>query len=212
MSRRIDTLDLLAFGLLGASAIGTAAVYDQLPDPMPVHFDWRGLPDGWAPRAIGAFLLPVIGVATWMLARFGGRLLHGEARARQEASPLPALGLLIGGMLAGLQGVMIHAALLPAPRLGAEIWVVLGAFFVLLGQLLPRVRRNPFIGVRVAWTMASDENWARTHRFAGYTMTAGGLASIVAALLGSWQLGLAFILAGALAPVVYSWRLSRKIS
>ena len=42
----------------------------------------------------------------------------------------------------------------------------LGALFVMLGLVMPRVRRNPWVGVRTPWTLASDENWARTHRFA----------------------------------------------
>jgi uncharacterized membrane protein len=209
MTRKIDRLDLLAFGLVGASAVGTAAVYDRLPDPMPTHFDLHGVPNGWMPRPIGAFLLPVSALLLWGLVRFGSRLLPPAWRERLDASPLSAIGVLVSGFLVVLHALLIQAALMPVPRLGAGLWWVLGAFFVLLGLILPRVRRNPWIGVRTPWTLASDENWAKTHRFAGYTMTLGGGAAIVAAMAGVPMLGLVFILGGALAPAVYSWRIAR---
>jgi uncharacterized membrane protein len=210
MTRKIDRLDLLASGLLGASAVVTAAVYDRLPDPMPTHYDAHGVPNGWMPRAIGAFLLPVLGAGVWALIRFGGRLLPPAWRERLEASPLSAVGLLVAGLLATLQGLMVEAALLPVPRLGREVWVVLGVFFALFGLIMPRVRRNPWIGIRTPWTLTSDENWARTHRFAGYTMVASGLCSIAAALAGEPELAVILVLAGGLAPVLYSWRLARR--
>jgi uncharacterized membrane protein len=211
MNRTIDRQDLLAFGLVGASAIGTAAVYDRLPDPMPTHYDVHGIPNGWMPRPIGAFLLPVVALALWALIRFGSGMLRPAWREGMEASPLPAIGVLLNGFMAVLQGLMIQAALLPTPRLGEGIWWVLGAFFVLMGLILPRVRKNPWIGIRTPWTLASDENWARTHRFAGYTMVLGGGAAIVAAIAGAPVLSLVFILAGAIVPVFYSWRLARQI-
>jgi uncharacterized membrane protein len=210
MNRKIDRLDLLAFGLNGAAAIATAAVYDRLPDPMPTHFNLHGVPNGWMPRAIGAFILPVTALLVWVLLRFGGALLPPSWRERLAASPLSAVGLLLSGLLACLQGLILRAALMPVPRLGGGAWLLLGAFFVLFGLIAPRVRRNPWIGIRTPWTLTSDENWARTHRFAGYTMTAGGLVSIAAALLDAPMVGLGFILAGALAPALYSWLIARK--
>lgn len=209
MKRKIDGLDLLAFGLIGASAIATAAVYDRLPDPMPTHYDLHGVPNGWMPRPIGAFILPVLATFVWALVRFGSGLLPPAWRERLEQSPVSAVGALVGGLLAGLQALMLQAALTEPPHLGGATWLLAGAFFVLLGLVLPRVRRNPWIGVRTPWSLSSDENWAKTHRFAGYTMTAGGVFSMVAALLGSPAFGVAFILAGALAPVVYSWYVAR---
>jgi uncharacterized membrane protein len=212
MNRKIDRLDLLAFGLIGSSAIATAVVYDRLPDPMPTHYDVHGVPNGWMPLPIGAFLLPAVAVGVWALVRFGGRPLPEAWRDRLDASPLSVVGLLVGGLLAALQGVMLSAALSPEPRLGSGLWLMLGAFFALIGLVMPRVRRNPFIGVRTPWTLSSDENWARTHRFAGYTMTAGGLFAIAAALFGSPMLGLAGVLVGSLAPAAYSWMIARRTS
>jgi uncharacterized membrane protein len=210
MNRKIDRLDLLAVGLVGAAAVATAAVYDRLPDPMPTHFDVHGVPDGWMPRPIGAFLLPAVALLVWGLVRFGGGLLPPAWRERLSASPLSAAGVLVTGLLCALHGLMLAAALSPVPRLGSGVWVLLGVFFVLLGLIMPRIRRNPWIGVRTPWTLVSDENWARTHRFAGYTMIAGGLAAIAAALAGAPVLGVAFLVVGAVTPAVYSWEIARR--
>src|SRR5262249_18280119 len=155
MNRRIRGLDLLSFGMIGASAIGTAAVYDRLPDPMPVHFDAHGNPNGWMPRAIGAFLLPVMATLVCALVRFGAGILPNEARARMESSPVAAVGTLVAALLSTLQALMLQAALAPVPRLHGGVWLLLGAFFVLFGLISPRVRRNPWIGVRTPWTLAS---------------------------------------------------------
>jgi uncharacterized membrane protein len=209
MKRKIDGLDLLAFGLLGASAIATAAVFERLPDPMPTHYDLHGVPNGWMPRPIGAFIVPVLGVGVWALIRFGGGLLPKESRERLSRSPMSAVGAIIGGLMAGLQALMLQAALATPPRLGGAMWLVAGAFSALLGLVLPRVRRNPWVGVRTPWSLASDENWARTHRFAGYTMTVGGALSMIAALLGSTPVAVTLVVAGLLSPVFYSWYVAK---
>jgi hypothetical protein len=126
------------------------------------------------------------------------RHIEAEARERAEA-----------GLADEMQDLF---DLVPCPECGArsENAGLYGAFFMLLGLVLPRVRRNPWIGVRTPWTLASDENWAKTHRFAGYTMTLGGGAAVVASMAGVPALALAFILAGALAPAFYSWRIARS--
>jgi hypothetical protein len=54
----------------------------------------------------------------------------------------------------------------------------LAVFMIVLGQFYPRLRRNPLVGCRTTFTLSSDENWARTHRFGGFTMTLGGFAMI----------------------------------
>jgi uncharacterized membrane protein len=208
--QRAWTWDVLTLGVLAGSFALTAAVYQRLPDPMPTHFAIDGRPNGWMARAVGAWLEPMMAVAIVGLLRFGSRLMPPGWRARLDASPVQILALAVAGLLAGVHVLVLHAALSPSPRLGNAVWVLLGALFVILGLILPRTRRNPFFGVRTAFALSSDENWARTQRIGGYSMTIGGLVAIAAGLLGSPSIALAAILASALAPAVWSWIIARR--
>jgi uncharacterized membrane protein len=208
--RKLGIADVLTVVVLLATFALTAGVYDRLPDPMPTHFAASGRANGWMPKAWGAWLVPVLNAAIAALIRFGARLLPGDWRGRLEASPVRVLCLMTVGFLAAVHVLVLHAALSPAKVLGSEVWILLGAFFVVLGQILPRTRRNPFLGVRTTWTLTSDENWAQTHRMAGYAFTLGGAAVAVTGLLHAPGMSIAALLVTALAPALWSWRLARR--
>jgi hypothetical protein len=61
-----------------------------------------------------------------------------------------------------------------APR---AVAVLLGVFFVGVGNLLPRTRPNLLIGLRTARTLDDRELWARIHRICGYLAVGFGLSS-----------------------------------
>ncbi len=106
--------------------------------------------------------------------------------------------------------VVLRAALSPLPNLGNAIWLLLGAMFVALGLLLPRTKRNPFFGVRTAFALASDENWARTQRVGAWAMIAGGIVAVAAGLVGLPAVALVAILASAIVPALWSWVLAKR--
>jgi uncharacterized membrane protein len=206
---RLTILDALTGGVLVATGAVTALVYPRLPDPMPTHFDWAGRPDGWMPRALGAWVIPAIAIVTVALIRGAALLLPEGWRERLQASPVRAIALSIAAMLCGCQILLVHAALSPDPHMGAEIWALVGALFVALGLALPRTRRNPLIGIRTAFALASDENWARTQRVAGYFMVVCGAVAGAAGLLGWGGVAIAAILVSAVGPMIWSWRIAR---
>jgi uncharacterized membrane protein len=85
-------------------------------------------------------------------------------------------------------------------------------FFALLGNVLGKVRRNFWMGVRTPWTLASDAVWTATHRLAAYLFVVAGVVGFVAALAGA-PLWFSFGLIGAagLIPVVYSAVLYKRL-
>ena len=60
--------------------------------------------------------------------------------------------------------------------------LLVGAFFVIFGNLAGRLRPSWFVGLRTPWTLSSDEVWRRTHRLLARLMVACGIAMMIAGL------------------------------
>jgi uncharacterized membrane protein len=205
MSHRHERiLDQISFGLVLGAAVITASVWSRLPDPFPIHFDLHGRADGFAPKAVGAPLLLATTIFVWALLRFGGRMLTGEWRARFEASPTAAARTLTVAFFAILQILLLNAALGPQIALGRAFGIAFGVYWMIVAQIFPRLRRNPYVGIRTASTLGSDENWARTHRLGGIVCTVGGLVAVIAAILGAPAVSILAIVTSAAVPILYS--------
>jgi uncharacterized membrane protein len=91
----------------------------------------------------------------------------------------------------------------------------MGVLLVALGLVLPRIRRNAWIGFRTPWTLTSDENWARTHRFAGIAMVTGGILGALIGLAGgpvASALAITCFIAAGIIPAIYSIVIARSSS
>jgi uncharacterized membrane protein len=188
--------------VLGATALALAtsvATYPWLPATMPTHFDLAGRADGFAPRAFGAFFVPALLGVMLVVSYVRGGGVFGLVLAFSSA------------FFVALH-VLVLRAVLGDGTLGSAMWVAVGAFFVATGLVLPRVRRNRWVGVRTPWAMRSPETRARTQRVGGDAMIACGalvLLSAPADGAGATALRGLALLASALVPVVYSYWASR---
>jgi uncharacterized membrane protein len=199
-------VDLISIGTLVGTFAITAALYARLPEIVPIHFDIHGRADGFAPRAIGAWFLPLFAVLVAAFIRFSPRILGAKWRERLEGSPTAGMTLVLSIMLCALHLVMMRLAIAPETDAAPMLAAVLGVTWVALGQLMPRTRRNPIMGVRTRWTLASDENWARTHRIAGIAFTVGGAIAIVGAAVSSMAVAVIAILLSGLYPLLWMRR------
>lgn len=206
-------MDLVGLGALAVAGAVSAVVYGSLPDPMATHFDLHGTPNGWMPRAVGAWFVPVFGLGLWAFMRFVARVLPGAAQERLGDASRALVASITAVFLAVVHVLVLRVALVPGASSLAGIWFAMGGLWIALGLVMPRIRRNRFIGVRTTSTLASDENWARTHRVAGYAMVAGGMVGILAALVGGPAAGVVALVAmmgSSLVPAVYSLVYARR--
>ena len=100
-----------------------------------------------------------------------------------------------------------------------EIFIsaLIGVFFIVLGNYMPKLQQNYTIGIKLPWTLNSEENWNRTHRLGGKLYIVMGIAmilmSFIDSLLGSeaaaWII-LSVITIGAIIPAAYSFFLYKK--
>lgn len=57
---------------------------------------------------------------------------------------------------------------------------LLGAIFVVIGNVMGKIRPNYAIGIRTPWALADEHVWDKTHRFGGWAFVAGGIVLVVA--------------------------------
>jgi len=126
-----------------------------------------------------------------------------------------ALGTVVGAVL--LTGVLYPRLPERIPThfdihgVAVSLGLIFGGFWVVLGLVIPRIRRNPWMGVRTPWTLSSDENWARTHRMAGYAFVAAGVLAVLAVFVGCAIAAPILIVASASVPALYSFVLARQL-
>ena len=78
-------------------------------------------------------------------------------------------------MLAYFTGVSLWVGLGRASNVSRAVIGGVCLLFALLGNIMGKVRRNFFIGVRTPWTLANERVWNATHRCAAKTFVLGGV-------------------------------------
>lgn len=198
------------FGLVVALAALAATwyVWDHLPPRMATHWDTLGHVNGYSTRAFGALFAPALIFLMTLLFQ----ALPALDPRRENYAKFAGTYWVIANSVVLFVGV-VHAMVL-VNALGHPIAMTrvvplgLGILFIALGNVLPRVEPNWFVGIRTPWTLSSDTVWRKTHRTGGWTFFLGGCALLVEGVipLGSyWPALVVTIAAAALIPVVQSY-------
>lgn len=185
-------------------------LYPRLPETMATHWGFDGTADGWAPRGMAVFGLPLLILALHLVCSYA----ESRDTKRKNVNPVlrtvmlwfcPAVSLLGGALTLGTGlGYEMHV--------GTVAPVFVGLLFLILGNYLPKIRRNLTVGIKLPWTLASEENWNHTHRVAGFLWVLAGLVTLAVTLLGAWSSGLFFALLVLTAgiPTLYSYCYYRR--
>ncbi|MDG3003382.1 SdpI family protein [Paludisphaera mucosa] len=202
---------IIAIGLTAMTWGLSAWYYPSLPASIPTHWNIHGEVDGYGGRAT-VFLIP--GVATALLAFFA--VLPALSPKPFEVDSFRSTYLFIlaamAGLFAYLQIIILATTfqdLGGGPKridLGRALMAGMFVFFGLMGNVMGKVRKNFYIGIRVPWTLASDRVWNDTHRLAAWLMVAGAVVGLAIVASGApLPFAFAVLLVSVFIPVVYSF-------
>ena len=201
----------VAIALIAVAWVASAAVYPALPERVPTHWNYRGQVDAYGSKAWATFLLPAAMVG--MLGLFAA--LPWLSPRDFTVDPFRATYGFIVVLVLGLLGYMHALALLAARSRGLDpARAFLGGmflFFALLGNVLGKVRRNFWVGVRVPWTLASERVWNDTHRLTAWLFVAAGLVGFGLSVAGYLLAALVPLAVAAVTPILYSLVRSKQL-
>ena len=198
--------------------------YGQLPEQVPTHWGIDGQPNGWTPKENiwGTFILmPGVMAALVALTAVLPWLSPKAFDLNRFRSIYEYIMCLAVALMGYLHVVILLGSLQVLPLdMGQVILGGMCLFFALLGNVLGKVKRNFYVGVKTPWTLASEVVWTQTHRLAAWMFTAVGVVGFVVlaatTLLGvrsPWLFVVPFagIMAAAFVPVFYSLYLYKKL-
>ena len=194
--------------LLAAAALFGVVLRDRLPATMATHWGADGQVNGWSPRGLALLLLPGIGLLTAGVLAVAPKLDPRYRNFPAHAGEYWLVGNAVLGLLALIHAGMLAFALGWIAHLESVVGVGIGVLFMLMGNVLTRVRANWIFGVRTPWTLSSDRAWRQTHRLAGYGFVLAGFVTLVAALFvhrALFAVMVAAPLAASLVAVVWSY-------
>jgi uncharacterized membrane protein len=196
---------LIGMFLTAAMLVATLLAYPRLPNLVPTHWNMRGQADDFSAKWSLFLIGPGFMTALMVLFRFLPWLSPKHWEVDTFHSTYLYIMVILVSMMAYFNAVILWAGLGHAIDVGRAIIGGVCLLFALLGNVLGKVRRNFYIGVRTPWALANDRVWNPTHRFAAKTFVAGGVAGFALTLAGfeGWPAFTA-LMAGALTPVVYS--------
>ena len=183
-------------------------LWDQLPEQIPSHWNASGEIDGWSSKPFAVFGLPLIMLAAQWLC-----VLGTAADPKRSNHPYKILHLvlwIIPFLSVLLFAVTYAVALGKEVRMEMVMPVVIGLILAIVGNYLPKCKQNYTIGIKIPWTLNSEENWNKTHRFAGRLWTVCGLVIMLTGFFGDFWIFFGVVLLMVLAPCIYSYLLHRK--
>ena len=188
--------------------------YQNMPEQVPIHWNFAGEPDNYGSRTMAAFFFPALIVGIYLLMIFLPYLDPKKERYQQFVKAYWAIRLILVIYFiliyfsASLVGVGYKIPISQVVLLGV------GILFIIIGNYLGKIKPNWFVGIRTPWTLSNEEVWNKTHRLGGKLFILAGLFFIFSIFIPvSWSMLLLLIIIGlvVIGTIVYSYWLYRQL-
>jgi uncharacterized membrane protein len=156
---------------------------EQTSIALPHALEPRGEVDRWSSNRIEILIVPLISIGIVALLHLLPRLDPKLPAMLQQSDRMYAALRIIRVTLAAFFDAIFLAQL--AAAFGYNIpsgSVMTGCILLLLaiiGNYIPNLRPNYFIGIRTPWTLESPVTWRATHRLGGRLIFFGALILLV---------------------------------
>jgi uncharacterized membrane protein len=188
--------------------------YSHFPERVPTHWNFAGVADGWSGRGFAAFFFPIVVLGIYALISIAPFLDPKKERYEEFAKAYGMIKIIIVSFMT-LVYVVVGLAGTGVPiDVGFLVPVLVGLFFIALGNYMGKIKMNWMVGMRNPWTLSSEEVWNKTSCLAGKTMMCAGVLFFVMSYVSTgWR---PVLLIGAIAiiilvPNIYSFVLFRKL-
>ncbi len=186
--------------------------YPYLPGKVPMHWNINGEVDSYQQKEQAVWFMPLLVALMWGMFQVLPKLDPKRKNYVFFATEWEIMQLALLGFMVYMQAIIVYAALNPGTDSGRLMFLGMGGLFVTIGKLMPKIKPNFFVGIKLPWTLASEDNWKKTHELGGMCFLAAGILFLIGAMGGvvPARLFLAILLLMVAMPMGYSFWLFKR--
>ena len=143
----------------------------------------------------------------WLTERIGNTENQNKKIINMTFWIVPIINLYVTALMLSLSlGLDFKLPMVIAP--------LLGVMFIFIGNYMPKSVQNRTFGIKITWTLANEENWNATHRFAGKLWVGTGVLMLLTSFLPEMLFIIAFVViltVAIVACIVYSYAYYKKM-
>lgn len=198
----ITSLITLAPMLLGI------ILWNKLPDQIATHFGPGNVADGWSSKIWAVVGLPVLMLAMHLFCIF---ITLNDPKKQNIGKSMLGIVYWIIPVVSVSMNVSIYGMALGI-KINTDMVAmgIVGALFLVLGNYMSKNHQNYTVGIRIPWTLSSEENWKKTHRLASKMWMIGGIIVLLNIFFKQPWIMIVVVLICAFVPMGYSFLLYRK--
>lgn len=183
-------------------------LWNKIPDTVATHFGSNGEANGWSSKAFAVFGLPAF---LFVIHIFCIAVTLNDPKKRNIGKMMLTMIFWIVPICSIIANGSIFAyALGIRVDFNMVVGGMLGILFLVLGNYMSKNQQNYTVGIRLPWTLNSEENWNKTHRLASKLWVAAGIVFLLNIFLRSDVILIGALLLTVVIPAVYSFILYKK--
>lgn len=184
-------------------------LWGKLPDQIPSHWNFHNEIDGWIQKGMLIFGMPVFMTVMQLFVLF---MYQNDPKKKNISKKLMGLMSWFIPAMTLVMMLLSYGAAMGIPiDMGMTVSILIGLLMIGMGNYLPKSKQSYTMGIKLPWTLNSEENWNRTHRLAGWLWVMGGILLMISGFLTASQyMVFAILLVISGVPAAYSYVLYRK--
>lgn len=197
-------LSTLAFGLY---------VSPDLPDKIPTHWNIHGEVDGWSSKTFGIWFFPILNLCFYPLMILLPLIDPKKRNYLLFSRAYRIIRIILHVFFAAIYVVTLLFSLGYNINISMIVMLSVSLIFVAIGNYMSKFKHNYFVGIKTPWTLANEEVWKKTHRFAAPLWVGAGILGIILSLISAEWASITFfviIMLITIIPTVYSYLIFRK--
>lgn len=167
--------DIAVLGIILLSILISICAYPHMPEKMASHWNAQGQVDGYMPKSVALFLMPIILTVIALPLLALPRIASLKEKIQAFRKYYDGFVIISLAFMLSVHVFMILWNL--EIKIGPTIFLPIGVgiIFFFTGILCEKTKRNWFIGIRTPWALRSDIVWEKTNKLGGKLFKIAGV-------------------------------------